>query len=102
MLPEVAECPEGAPSGANRSDMYYLYILKSLNNKSFYTGVTKDLEQRLENHNKGGTRSTKPFRPWKIVYVEKFNSKKGALKREFYLKSPKGYLEKKGILSTLI
>ena len=82
--------------------MYFLYILKSLKTGKFYTGVSQDLEKRLKNHNKGGTRSTKPFRPWKIVYKEIFDNKNSAYKREFYLKSPKGYLDKKSILSKLI
>jgi putative endonuclease len=82
--------------------MYYLYILKSIRAGRFYTGVTKNIEERLKNHNKGGTKSTKPFKPWKIVYKEDFTDKKLAFKREHYLKSPKGYLEKKSILSKLI
>jgi putative endonuclease len=82
--------------------MYFVYILKSVFVGKFYTGVTQNIEGRLKNHNKGGTKSTKPFKPWEIVYREKFIDKKQAFKRKFYLKSPKGYLEKKSILSKLI
>lgn len=82
--------------------MYYVYILKSDTRNRFYTGVTSDIEARLRNHNKGGTRSTKPFIPWKIVYVEEYINKNDAYKREYYLKSPKGYLEKKSIISKLV
>jgi putative endonuclease len=81
--------------------MYYVYILKSTVANRFYAGVTKDLEKRLINHNKGGTKSIKPFRPWRIAYIEKYIDKKQAFKREFYLKSPKGYLEKKLITAKL-
>ena len=49
-------------------------------------------------HNRGGTKSTKPYRPWNIIYTETFNSKPDAAKREWYLKHPKGYLEKKSII----
>ncbi len=100
--------PQGGPFGAPMwslwepiANMYYVYILKSLSSGKFYTGVTKNIEKRLLNHNKGGTRSTKPFKPWKIVYTEKFVDKKQAYKREYYLKSPNGYLEKKSILLKL-
>ena len=81
--------------------MYYLYIIKSLKIGKFYIGVTKDLKKRLKDHNWGRTKSTKPFRPWKLVYVEKFLNKNEAFKREFYLKSRKGYLDKKAILNSL-
>jgi len=82
--------------------MYYLYILKSLNNNKFYIGVSKDIKERLHKHNKGWSKSTKPFKPWEIAYTEEFIDKKLAYKREFFLKSPMGYLEKKAIFSRLI
>ena len=58
--------------------------------------MTLDLEKRLwyHNHNLGGY--TKYKGPWKLVYKEKYYSKKEALKREKILKSGKGreYLKK--------
>lgn len=81
--------------------MYCLYIIKSLKTGKFYTEVTKDLKKRLKDHNCGRIKSTKPFRPWKLVYVEKYLNKNEAFKREFYLKSPRGYLDKKAILNSL-
>ena len=82
--------------------MFYVYILKSKIANNFYIGVTNNLEVRLSKHNKGWSKSTKPFKPWEIVYTEKFIDKKLAYKREFFLKSPKGYLEKKSIFSKLV
>ncbi len=82
--------------------MFFVYIIKSIKIGKFYTGVTQNLEKRLKNHNRGGTKSTKPFGPWKIVHKEGFIDKNEAYRREFYLKSPKGYLDKKSILSKLI
>ncbi|MFA6390235.1 MAG: GIY-YIG nuclease family protein [Patescibacteria group bacterium] len=95
--------PQRGPFGGRmHTNMFFVYIIKSVKTGKFYTGVTEDLVKRLENHNKGGTKSSKPFRPWKIVYKESFIDKNEAYRREFYLKSPKGYLEKKSILSKLI
>ena len=82
--------------------MYYVYILQSLVINRFYIGVTSDREERLVGHNSGGTKSTKPYKPWRVVYNEKFIDKSEAYKREFYLKSAKGYLEKRRIIDTLI
>lgn len=45
-------------------------------------------------HNAGHTVSTKKYRPWKLIYQEHFSNKKEAFKREWFLKHPKGYIEK--------
>lgn len=77
--------------------MFYLYVLQSLDKNHFYIGVTASLEKRLAKHNKGYSKSTKPFIPWRLIYKEDFSSKEVAMKREYYLKSAKGYREKKKI-----
>ena len=77
--------------------MYFVYILQSLDSNHFYIGASRDVRKRLREHNNGSSKSTKPYRPWDIIYTEKFNSKEEAMKREYYLKTPKGYLEKKRI-----
>jgi putative endonuclease len=33
--------------------MYYTYVLRRLNDNRFYTGFTRDLKQRFEQHQKG-------------------------------------------------
>lgn len=72
--------------------MYYVYILKSLVTERYYIGHTKDLEKRLNEHNQGRTRSTKAYKPWKLVYAEKYETKSEAYKREVEIKSYKsGY-----------
>lgn len=49
---------------------YYTYILKSEKDGKFYTGYTKDLKLRLEEHNKGKVPSTKERAPLILVYYE--------------------------------
>ncbi|HPT66080.1 MAG TPA: GIY-YIG nuclease family protein [Candidatus Woesebacteria bacterium] len=73
--------------------MYYVYVLLNWNKKHWYIGSTQNFESRLKHHNDGYTFSTKPYRPWKIVHLEKFDSRKEAFKREMFLKSPSGYKE---------
>ena len=82
-------------------DMFYLYFLQSEVSKKYYIGVASNVLIRLGEHNKGGTKSTKPYRPWKIVYIEKYLTKQEAMKREWHLKHPKGFLDKKSIISKL-
>lgn len=67
--------------------MWYLYILRSEVKDKIYIGSTNDLKRRLEQHNRGHTKSTKRFAPWSIVYVEKFSEKKDARARELQLKN---------------
>jgi len=78
--------------------MYFVYILQSKRCRRFYIGVTQDLKERLENHNNGYTKSTKPYGPWELIYIEEYESKYKAYKREYYLKHPKGWLEKRRIV----
>jgi putative endonuclease len=74
---------------------HFVYILYSETRDHYYIGSCADVEKRLIRHNAGATPSTKPGRPWKVVYTENFSSKTEALKREIYLKRLKSriYLE---------
>jgi putative endonuclease len=91
---EVSPSPKRDPSVWSMADMRYAYILSSTLRKRFYIGVTQNPNQRLMDHNRGKTKSTKPYRPWEVVYLEKHEDKHVAYRREYYLKHPVGYLEK--------
>ena len=79
--------------------MYYTYILKSLKDQTYYYGHTQDIDRRIRTHNSGKVRYTKGHRPYELHYVETFNSKEDAAKRERFFKSIEGYnlLKSKGI-----
>lgn len=62
--------------------MHYLYIIKSKVKHTFYIGITTDIQKRLKKHNAGGNKSTKPYKPWIIVYTEHFITKRDAIIRE--------------------
>ena len=70
--------------------MYYVYVLKSQHHWRFYVGLTQDVDRRLAEHNSGKTKSTKGYRPWTLFFIEEFNSRLDARKREIYLKSGSG------------
>lgn len=74
--------------------MFYTYILKSKISSRYYIGSTNNLENRIERHNKGYVRSTKPFRPWKVIHTEKFKSLLESRRRE---KQIKGWKSRKAI-----
>lgn len=75
---------------------YFVYILESLVDQSYYIGVTNNLYRRLQEHNSGHSKYTKTKRPYKIVYSEGFYDIKEAYQKEKYLKSLKKrkYIEK--------
>lgn len=65
---------------------FYVYILLCMDG-SFYTGYTKDLEERTKLHENGnGARYTKSHKPQKVAYVEPFNLRSQAMKRERTIK----------------
>ncbi|MFV1916907.1 MAG: GIY-YIG nuclease family protein [Patescibacteria group bacterium] len=66
--------------------MDYVYVLKSLKNKDIYIGYSNDLKTRYKSHNSGKVRSTKAYRPWKLIYYEAYRVKAEATKRERKLK----------------
>jgi len=65
---------------------FYVYILLCCNG-SFYTGYTKDLEERTKQHQNGkGARYTKAHKPQKLAYFEEHNSRGVAMRREREIK----------------
>lgn len=70
--------------------MYYTYILLSLKDNKFYTGYTKNLKLRFEQHSKGLVDSTKNRLPLKVIYYEACLNQQDATHREKYLKTYHG------------
>ena len=70
------------------SDPYHVYIVKC-SDGTFYTGITNDPERRLRQHNGemwGGAKYTRNRGPVELVYIEKFQTKDLAAKREWEIK----------------
>ena len=76
---------------------YFVYVLRSDKFIRNYVGFSSNVEKRLADHNNGRTKSTKPFRPWKLLFIESFETKIEALQREKFLKSGQGrdYIKRK-------
>lgn len=67
--------------------MWYTYIVRCSDN-SLYTGVTTDLERRVDEHNTSdkGAKYTKTRRPVKLVYEETHTDRSSSCKRESEIK----------------
>ena len=66
---------------------YYTYVLLSLTNGYLYIGSTDNIENRLKRHNSGKVKSTKAYRPWKLLEYYKFKSRAEAVRHERFLKT---------------
>jgi len=65
---------------------FYVYILLCRDG-SFYTGYTKNIDERTRLHESGkGARYTRMHRPKRVAYVELFGSRAKAMKREKAIK----------------
>jgi len=70
--------------------MFYVYVLQSTNDRSWYTGYTADLRKRFNEHNENKAGFTKYRGPWNIIYYEVCLNQQDATAREKYLKSGMG------------
>lgn len=66
--------------------MNYAYLVRCSDN-SLYAGWTNDIEKRLQSHNAGtGAKYTRARLPVTLAYLETFDTKSEAMKREAALK----------------
>ena len=72
--------------GEKMESNWYLYILRC-GDGSLYTGITTDVEKRLQQHRTGkGAKYTRGRTPLELVYKETCGSHSDALKREAAVK----------------
>jgi putative endonuclease len=76
-------------------EKFFVYILQSKKDFSFYIGQTNDLDARLSKHNDGLSKYSSSKMPWRLVYFEMFETRTEAIKRENEIKSKKSrkYIE---------
>jgi putative endonuclease len=84
---------DGGPHAAliRRMEKLIVYIILSdADPMRFYTGLTSNLQARLEWHNRGPCGCTTNNRPWSVVVAMTFATEKAARRFERYLKSGSG------------
>lgn len=73
---------------------WFVYVLQSEARSVTYVGIARDVDARLAQHNgeaRGGAKSTRAARPWKIARTEgPFDSRGEAQTREYALKQLRG------------
>jgi predicted GIY-YIG superfamily endonuclease len=69
----------------------YVYLLQSIPfPEKRYVGLTSNLKNRLNAHNRGQSLHTAKFKPWKLVTYVAFSNESKAVEFEEYLKSGSG------------
>ena len=73
---------------------YFFTYIVECSDKSYYTGITNDIDRRIEEHNEGESQSAFTYkrRPVKLVFVEQFLQPEPAIEFE---KQIKGWSRKK-------
>ena len=79
----------------NSNTKFYVYILQSLKDFSFYIGQCEDLDFRLSKHADGQSKYTSSKLPLRLVYFEAYTTRAEAIKREKAIKNKKSrkYIE---------
>jgi putative endonuclease len=72
------------------SRMCYVYILLNEAKTRTYTGVADNVNKRLELHNAGRVKASRPYRPYNIIHTERFETLKEARQKEKFYKSTTG------------
>ena len=70
-----------------RKGRFFVYILEC-SDKTYYTGYTSDLKNRLKEHNEGkkGAKYTRGRRPVKLVWKKEYKNKSYAMRDEAQIK----------------
>jgi len=67
---------------------YFVYLIGCYKKSKVttYAGYTKDIKNRLKLHNSGRGAKFTRGRIWKLLYYEKYKTKRKAILREYYIK----------------
>ena len=70
--------------------MITVYAISSIKRAYIYVGLTSQLNIRIIQHQNGNERTTKPYRPYRLIYTKEFENRRSAREFEKYLKSGSG------------
>lgn len=82
---------------------WFVYIVRCADD-SLYTGITKNIIRRIDEHNNGNRTAsayTRARRPVALVYQESYQTRSQAAKREYQIKQL-SRREKQALLETLL
>lgn len=86
-LPKVGGLVPACRQAGLAKYMYYVYVLASRAKGQLYIGMTNNVGRRLSEHNGGFVKSTKGFRPFRLIGRRSFGTREEARAFEVKLKS---------------
>ena len=69
---------------------FYIYAIASIEKDWIYVGMTKNIIRRFNEHQRGKEKTTKPFKPFILIFSEECNDRPSARVREKYWKGASG------------
>ena len=78
---------------------FVTYIIQSQKSGRYYIGHIQDITIRLTCHNCGKVKATKNKGPWIVVYIEEFETKLEANRRELEIKGKKSRVYIEGLIN---
>jgi putative endonuclease len=69
-----------------RDYSFYVYIMANAHNTFLYTGITNEIESRVEDHKVGRSKFTAKYNCNKLVYLERYTDVRNTIHREKQLK----------------
>ena len=70
--------------------MFFVYVLQSQKDHKYYIGHTNNLVRRIQDHNRGKSKSVKTRGPFQLILKESFPARADAMRREKQIKKYKG------------
>ncbi|MEK6650627.1 MAG: GIY-YIG nuclease family protein [Bacteroidota bacterium] len=70
--------------------MWFVYVLVSLVRNYIYVGLTHDVPARVRRHEAGRERTTRAYRPFRVLLIESHPTRGEARRREKFLKGGSG------------
>jgi len=87
MHPNIKRMIKGMKPPKRAKEAWFLYVLQC-GNGAFYTGITKDIDQRVAKHNAGkAAKYTRMHGPVELLYQEKCRDRTAAMVRECAVKA---------------
>ena len=69
---------------------YFVYAISSLRKSFIYVGLTKNIEDRLHRHQNGHEKTTRPYKPFVLIFLTLVENRKQARQLEKFLKRGSG------------
>ena len=81
---------------------FFVNAISSINRNYIYVGLTSNIEERLKRHNLGYEQTTRPYKPFVLLYTEACEDRIVARNREKYWKSGVGKEKLRTLKNTIL